>query len=150
MNTNTEIEPFALDQVKKHYERAVKNSPYFCDMLYWMGRDAAADNAIAKQRREAAERARVELARHLAVQHCTSLNVLDKEIKEMWQAMVDAHIEERECARKPGESEEERHAQEVGQMEAWARVCDKAFDGIAVLLRIVDVVRNRQVLGRPS
>lgn len=150
MNTNLEIDPFALEQVKKHYERAVKNSPYFCDMLYWMGRDKAADNAIMKQRKDATKRAREDVCRHLSDCHLTSLNVLDKELKEMWEKMVYAHIEEKEQKRNPGESEEDRHNNEMRLMEAWANVCDSAFESIAVLLRIVDVIRNRQALGRHS
>ena len=70
--------------------------------------------------------------------------------QEMWEKMVYAHIEEKEYNRNPGESEEDRHNNEMHIMEAWAQVCDSAFDSIAVLLRIVDVIRNRQPLGRHS
>lgn len=83
MNTNPEVEKFALDQIKSHYERMVKARPYFCDMLYWMGRDKAADNAIMKQRKNATKHAREDVCRHLSDCHLTSLNVLDKEIKEI-------------------------------------------------------------------
>ena len=149
MNTNPEVEKFALDQINSHYERMVKARPYFCDMLYWMGRDKAADNAIMKQRKDATKRARADFRRHLSDCHLTSLNVLDVELKEMWEKMVYAHIVEKECNRNPGESEEDRHNNEMHLMEAWAQVCDSAFESIAVLLRIVDVIRNRQALGRP-
>ena len=150
MNTNPEVEKFALDQIKSHYERMVKRRPYFCDMLYWMGRDEKADKAIMKQRQDATRRAKDDLCRHLSDCHCTSMNVLDRELKEMWEQMVYAHIEERKFNRNSGESEEERHENEMRQMEAWAHVCNSAFECIAVLLRIVDVIRNRQTLGRPS
>jgi len=147
-NTKIEIEPFALDQIGKSYERAVKSSPHFCDMLYWMGRDARADESIARIRRDATDRARRELARHVSSGSCTSLNVLDKELNEMWDEMVYALIQEKRCTPDPEDNEEVRHAKDVSRMEAWARVCDKAFDSIAVLLRIVDVIRGRQALGR--
>lgn len=150
MNTNPEVEKFALDQIKSHYERMVKARPYFCDMLYWMGRDKAADDAIMKQRENATKRAREDVCRHLSDCHLTSLNVLDMELKDMWEKMVYAHIEEKEYNRNPGESEEDRHNNEMRLMESWAQVCDSAFESIAVILRIVDVIRNRQTLGRPS
>ena len=150
MNTNLEIEEFALKEVKSHYERMVKSRPYFCDMLYWMGRDKKSDNEILKKRKEATISARETLASNASRCHCTSLNVLDNELKEMWERMVIAHIDEKELKPNPEDSEEEAHNKYVTQMESWAQVCDKAFDSIAVLLRIVDVIRNRQVLGRPS
>ena len=150
MNTNPEIDQFAIDEIKKSYERAVKNSPFFCDMLYWMGRDDKSSESIMKQRIDARKRAQSEFARHFSDRHCTSLNVLDLELKLMWEAMVFAHIEEKACQPSHDDKEEDRYMKDVRQMEAWAHVCDKAFDSIAVLLRIVDVIRNRQALGRPS
>ena len=150
MNTNLEIEPFALDQVKKHYERMVKRMPFFCDMLYWTGRDKASDDAIMKTRVDATKRARENFVRHLSDCHLTSLNVLDKEINEMWEKMAHAQIMEKGYNRNPCEGDEERHENEMRLMEEWAQVCDSAFESIAVILRIVDVIRNRQVLGRPS
>jgi len=149
MKTEADIEPFALDKIKSHYWSMVKRSPYFCDMLYWMGRDKKADEEILKKREESSMHARKELARHFSDGRCTSLNVLENELKQMWENMVRSMILEKENAQSSEDGGDEFSKKDEEIMESWARVCDKAFDSIAVLLRIVDVIRNRQTLGRP-
>lgn len=146
-NTNLKLTPQMVEKIRLHYEHAVKKHPYFCDMLYWMGRDAKADAEIAKQREEQLAMSRRTLAEHVRTQHVTSLNVLDCELKELWAGMVDAHIAEKECRQLPDDTEEVAHNKEMAVNEAWAQTCDEAYDCIAVLLRIVDVIHGRQGLG---
>lgn len=147
-NTNLKLTPQMAKKIRLHYEHAVAKHPYFCDLLYWMGRDTKADAEIAKQREEQLVMSRRTLAEHVGTRHVTSLNVLDCELKELWASMVNAHIAEKECRSLPGDTEEIAHRKEMSVNEAWAQTCDEAYDCIAVLLRIVDVIHGRQALGR--
>lgn len=149
-NTNLKLTPQMAEKVRLHYEHAVEKHPYFCDMLYWMGRDAKADAEIVKQRADQLAISRRTLAEHVGTRRVTSLNVLDCELKELWASMVDAHIAEKECKPAEGDTEETAHRKEMAANEAWAQVCDEAYDCIAVLLRIIDVIHGRQTLGRPN
>ena len=146
-NSNLELPKEVQTAVAERYAKVVAERPFFCDMLFWMGRDNKADEKIAKQRMEALVWARRTFADRARTRHLTSLNVLDVVLKDLWMAMVDAHIIQKACSPKDGDDEAARRGKEEQAAKAWDAVCDKTLDGIAVLLRILDVVRNRQTIG---
>lgn len=113
-----------LLHIGKHYHNAVKKHPYFCDgLLPTDVPNPMTRDAMMRELHENLSANRKRLERGINMGNVMWNEVLNCEVWEITEALANGDTE---------------HA------------VDECYDAIAVLLRVIDVLENRQPLGKPK
>jgi hypothetical protein len=121
---NTNMKQETIEKIREHYNHAKQKHPYFCDgLLPTQVKDGMTEEAMIGSIAWNIQAARARIKRGIELGNVLWNEVLNCEVWEATEAMADGNT---------------------------AAAVEECYDAIAVLLRTIDVLEGRQVLGDPE